>query len=121
KVYWSGAALALMADVELRQRSAGAESLDDVLDRFQRCCLPSTTTWTGIELFRKFDTFIDKPLFVELYRQYAETPGFPDTSGLLKRLGVELQGTQVRLRDDTELAEVRATLTTQRYTGESDN
>ena len=38
KVYWSGAALALMADVQLRERSNGEESLDDVLDRLQACC-----------------------------------------------------------------------------------
>lgn len=116
KVYWSGAALALMADTELRQRSGGKESLDDVLDRFQRCCLPSAFTWSGIELFSMFDTLIDTPLFVELYTKYAETPGFPDTSRLLVQLGIELSGGEVHLRDDTELAEIRAALTARRYT-----
>jgi len=41
KIYWSGAAIALLADTRLRERSVGTESLDLVLARFQRCCLPS--------------------------------------------------------------------------------
>jgi hypothetical protein len=121
KVYWSGAALALLADTELRLRSGGEESLDDVLDRFQRCCLPSPRTWSGIELFAKFDTLIQTPMFVDLYQQYAETPGFPATNQLFERLGIELQGTEVRLRNDAELAEIRAALTARRYTGEPGN
>jgi len=118
KVYWSGAALALLADIELRQRSGGEESLDDVLDRFERCCLPSARTWSGIELFTKFDSLIEKPLFVELYETHAETPGFPDVSRLLERLGIVVHGKEVRLRDDTDLAETRAALTARRYTGQ---
>jgi len=78
KIYWSGAAIALLADTRLRERSAGAESLDLVLDRFQRCCLPSQQRWSGPELFAKFDSLIDETVFMPLYRQYADTPGFPD-------------------------------------------
>lgn len=121
KVYWSGAALALLADIELRVRSGGEESLDEVLDRFQRCCLPSPRTWSGIELFAKFDSLIETPVFVDLYRQFAETPGFPATSQLFERLGIELQGADVRLRNDAELAEIRAALTARRYTGQPGN
>jgi hypothetical protein len=107
KVYWSGAALALMADVELRRRSDGVESLDSVLDRFQRCCLPSPQSWSGIELFRKFDTLLDEPLFMSLYHQYADTAGFPDTRPLLGQLGIEGRDSQVHLNANAELALVR--------------
>jgi len=120
KIYWSGAALALLADVELRKRSNGAETLDVVLDQFQRCCLPSRRTWSGPELFAKFDSFLDEPLFLSLYQQYADTAGFPDTSPLLERLGVVLDGAEVQLSDDAELAEIRAMLTARRYTGGPD-
>jgi len=107
KVYWSGAALALMADVELRRRSDGTESLDSVLDRFQRCCLPSPQSWSGVELFRKFDTLLDEPLFMNLYRQYADTAGFPDPRPLFGQLGIEVRDGQVHLNDNAELAFVR--------------
>ena len=116
KIYWSGAALALMADVELRRRSRGHESLDTVLDRLQRCCLPAQGSWSGRRLFATLDSFLDEPLFVELYDRYADTAGFPDVRPLLARLGVTAEDGEVRLRSDAELAEIRAALTAQRYT-----
>ena len=83
KIYWSGAAIALLADIRLRERSGGAEWLDTVLGRFQRCCLPSQRRWSGTELFRRFDSLLDEPVFMPLYREYADTPGFPDTADAL--------------------------------------
>ena len=83
KIYWSGAAIALLADVELRRRSGGAESLDVVLDRFQRCCLPSGRRWSGRELFEQFDHLLEEPVFMPLYRRYADSPGFPDVEDAL--------------------------------------
>lgn len=120
KIYWSGAALALIADVELRRRSNGAESLDGVLDQFQRCCLPSQVSWSGEELFTAFDSFLEEPLFMTLYRQYADSAGFPDVRPLLQRLGVAIEHGEVRLEDDTELVEIRAAITARRYTDEPD-
>ena len=84
KIYWSGAAIALLADVRLRERSNSTESLDVVLDRFQNCCLPSQRRWSGAELFTRFDSLIDEPLFMPLYRQYADTAGFPDVEDALQ-------------------------------------
>ena len=110
KIYWSGAALALIADVELRRRSDGRESLDTVLDRMQQCCLPSARTWSGTDLFRQFDSLLVEPLFMDLYRQYADATGFPDVRPLLEQLGVRAEGGEVRLSDDAELATIRRSL-----------
>lgn len=118
KIYWSGAALALMADTELRKRSNGAESLDSVLDQLQRCCLPSQRAWSGTELFKKLDSFVTEPLFMDLYRQYANEAGFPDARPLLEQLGVNIDEGAARLLDDAELAKIRASITARRYTGE---
>lgn len=115
KVYWSGAVLALMADVELRERSNGEESLDDVLERLQACCLPSPRTWSGIELFAKLDTLIDEPLFVPLYRRYADTAGFPDTSEVYSRLGLSISGGKVRIKRNGELKSIRDAMTVTDY------
>jgi hypothetical protein len=100
-----------MADVELRRRSAGTESLDSVLDRFQRCCLPSSRSWSGVELFEKFDALLDEPLFMSLYRQYADTAGFPDTRPLFRQLGIEVRDGQLRFIDDASLAVIRKAIT----------
>jgi hypothetical protein len=110
KIYWSGAAIALMADVELRQRSNGEESLDTVLDKLQQCCLPSARTWSGTELFGKLDTFIDEPVFMPLYRHYANTTGFPDVRPMLNRLGVEVEDGEVVLQRRAQLATIRSAI-----------
>lgn len=112
KVYWSGAALALMADVTLRERSNGEETLDDVLDRLQMCCLPSSETWSGPEFFAKLDSLISEPLFMPLYDRYADTAGFPDTSGVYERLGLTIvDETTVRIEQNAELLSIREAMT----------
>ena len=108
KVYWSGAAIALLADIELRERSAGAESLDTVLDQLQACCLPSRRKWSGPRLFEKLDSFVASPVFMPLYRRYADSDGFPELAPVLDRLGVttNADGT-VTLGDDASLSAIR--------------
>ncbi|MDJ0710494.1 MAG: hypothetical protein QNJ14_08895 [Woeseiaceae bacterium] len=83
KIYWSGAALALLADLEIRERSNGRDSLDAVLGRFQACCLPSDRRWSGTELMNRLDSLLDEPVFVPLYRRHADAVGFPDVTAAL--------------------------------------
>ena len=111
KVYWSGAAIALLADLELRQRSNGTETLDDVLRQFQRCCLPAKAQWSGTRLFRRLDRFTDEPVFMPLYRRFADAPGFPDVRPQLAELGVIIDDGQVRLDDHAPLAALRSAMT----------
>jgi hypothetical protein len=111
KVYWSGASLALMADVELRRRSDGKDSLDSVLGQLQHCCLPSTHSWSGAELFRKLDEFVAEPLFMDLYRKYADADDFPDARPTLERLGISSRNGQVVLDDSAVLSGVRIAIT----------
>jgi len=96
KIYWSGAAIALLADLQLRERSGGTESLDSVLGRFQQCCLSSRNYWSGTRFFVKLDSLIDKPVFMPLYRQHADTAGFPDTVEALSHPLVREQIFRVR-------------------------
>lgn len=111
KIYWSGAALALMADVTLRERSNGVESLDSVLAKLADCCLPTDRVWSGPEFFAKLDSFASEPVFMPLYRRYADTAGFPDTSDTLARLGVVIDDGDVRFKRNAELAHVREAIT----------
>lgn len=111
KVYWSGAAIALMADVELRRRSGGRQSLDSVLGELQQCCLPSTYGWSGVELFRRLDDFVEEPFLQDLYRRYADAEEFPDARPLLEKLGVTVRNGQVALDDTAALASIRTAIT----------
>jgi hypothetical protein len=111
KVYWSGAAIALMADVGLREQSNGKESLDLVLDKLQACCLPADRVWSGTELFTKMDSLTKYPVFMQLYRRYADTAGFPDVGPLFDRLGLSTSNGKVRLKRHAELAAIRNAIT----------
>jgi hypothetical protein len=111
KVYWSGAALALMADVSLRERSGGKQTLDTVMASFQTCCLPSDRMWTGQEFFTQLDTLAGEPVFMPLYRRYADTDGFPDTGPVFERLGLTVNDGTVRIGRSGELREIRDAIT----------
>ncbi len=107
KVYWSGAAIALKADVELRRRSGGEQTLDSVLADLEQCCLPSERVWQASELFSQLDSLLDEPLFMPLYERYADTPGFPAYNSLLAELGVIIRNDRVSLSNATPLAYLR--------------
>jgi M61 glycyl aminopeptidase len=111
KIYWSGAALALMADVELRRLSNGEQTLDTVLQQFQACCLPSSHSWSGTEFFSRLDTLSGRDVFMPLYRRYADSVGFPDPAETFARLGVVVHDGQVRLARNAELLRIRAAIT----------
>ena len=107
-VYWSGAAMALLADTQLRDMSGGQESLDTVLARFQDCCIPAQEEWTAQVFFTQLDMLTKYPVFLKLYNQIAEHRGMPDTRTVFEQLGVITSGDKVlRFSDHSELAEVR--------------
>ena len=59
----------------------------------------------------KLDSLISTPVFMPLYRQYADTVGFPDASDLLERLGVHITDDIVELKNGTELTAIRSEIT----------
>lgn len=106
-IYWSGAAIALMADTRLRDLSDGRESLDTVLGRLQDCCLPATQAWDGERLFRKLDSLSPHPVFMDLYRSHADARGMPDLEPYYRDLGLEFSAEGVVFDDRARLAGVR--------------
>lgn len=105
KMYWSGAALALIGDVQLRQRSNNTESLDTAMRKIRLCCLPSRRAYTDSEFFKLLDSKTSYTVFSQLHKDYANAAGFPDVATLFRQLGV-VTGSRVRLVD-AELADIR--------------
>jgi len=107
-VYWSGAAMALLADTQLRELSGGEESLDTVLSRFQSCCLPAQSVWSAEAFFAKLDALTKYPVFSELFSDIGDQRGMPATDFTFARLGIVTEGEKViRLTDDAPLANLR--------------
>lgn len=88
RVYWSGAAMMLAGDVELRLRTHGVKSLPRVLDQFARCCLPSTREWSATEMLTRWDQLAGVKVFAPLARRTVTATTFPDLAPTLGVLGI---------------------------------
>jgi hypothetical protein len=109
-IYWSGAAMALMADTRLRELSDGRESLDSTLARMQTCCLPSAKVWRARDLFEQLDELTPHPVFMELYEEFNEQQGMPDLTALYRDLGLRVNGEDVELSSEGRLVQIRSAI-----------
>ena len=107
RVYWSGAAIALAADVELRRRTGGAQSLDTAMAALRDCCLPSERAWTGREVFDRLDRLTGDTVFRELYDAHVPGRRFPDVGEVSASLGIVERGDRLRFRPDPEAEALR--------------
>jgi hypothetical protein len=97
RVYWSGAAIALLADVQLRKLSHG-KSLDSALERLARCCQPWDHAWSARALMDRFDDLTGTSVFTALYREHVTSTDFPDLTAAYSDLGLEVRGNEIALK-----------------------
>ena len=107
RVYWSGAAIMLLADQRLRTRSNGVQSLDLALARLRECCLSPETGWSALDLFAQLDRLTGTTVFAELYEQHVRSNRFPDLEECYGVLGLRPDPTGERV-ELVEAAEQRA-------------
>jgi hypothetical protein len=107
RVYWSGAAISLMADYQLRKQSHDRQSLDTALGKFDECCLPATRMWTGREFLRKLDELTESTVFIDLYNKYANATTFPELGAVYQELGLIKRGSSVGFDDQAEDVVIR--------------
>lgn len=114
RVYWSGAAIVLIGDVELRHRSDAVMSLDTVLAELSRCCLPSEYQWSARQLMAKMDEISGYEIFMPLYERYVMQPKFPDLKETYCRLGLKSNTDGLQFSDDVGVTELRNDIMGQR-------
>ena len=90
RVYWEGAAMLLIADVRLRQMTAGKQSLDSALAALNECCGMTDRAWSARELFDKLDEVTGTGIFAEIYDQHVASRNFPDLSQTYRALGIAM-------------------------------
>jgi hypothetical protein len=95
RVYWAGAALMLAADLQLRSRTGGRQSLDTALEQLSRCCASEERRWNAQEIIVRLDEVTGTTVFGDLVCAQFEAEGFPDYEAVLARAGVKVEGTQV--------------------------
>src|SRR6185295_7590235 len=66
RVYWGGAAVAMLLDVELRRSTGGAKSLDDAMREVRRAFASRGVEASGDEVLTHLDRWLGRPLFGEV-------------------------------------------------------
>jgi hypothetical protein len=86
RVYWAGAALALLTDLDARR--ARGPTLDSALRSFAECCASSAEEWNAERVLSHLDRALGAPFFSEQVRRWLDRHEFPDLSDALRTLGV---------------------------------
>lgn len=107
RVYWSGAAILMLADVELRRRSDNRQSLDTVLAQFADCCLDPDPEWTARQVFEKFDELSGTEVFRTLYDAHVQSTAFPDLTSVYAEIGLEALGGKVEMKAEAPRVDIR--------------
>ncbi|HKQ23138.1 MAG TPA: hypothetical protein VJT81_01690 [Burkholderiales bacterium] len=107
RVYWEGAALILIADVRLRQITAGRQSMDTALAALNECCSSEERAWSGRELFDKLDEITGTSVFRELYDQHVGSKNFPDLTQAYRSLGITDKGASIELTPEGREKQLR--------------
>ena len=107
RIYWSGAAIMLQADTELRLISNGRQSLDTALAGLRECCLDSKHSWRARELFSELDRITGTRVFSGLYREHVSDDEFPDLSRIFERLGLMSEPESIKLDPEASWGRIR--------------
>jgi hypothetical protein len=107
RIYWSGAAMMLKADTELRLISNGRQSLDTALAGLQNCCIGSHRSWRARELFTELDRITGTTVFSRLHREHVSDVEFPNLSNTFKQLGLVSESESIRLDPEAPWGRIR--------------
>ena len=110
RTYWGGAMFCLLADVEIHRRTQNRFGLQDAVRAILRASGGLITEWPIERVMKTGDAAVGTPVLEDLYAQMKDAPVTPDLLGLWRKLGVEPDGSSVRLIDDAPMAEIRQSI-----------
>lgn len=116
RTYWGGAMFCLLADVEIHRRTQNRFGLQDAVRAVLKASDGAHSEWPIERVLQTGDGAVGTPVLEELYAQMKDAPVTPDLMGLWRKLGVEPDGTSVRLIDDAPLADIRQSIMHSRAT-----
>ena len=121
RTYWGGALFCLLADIEIRQKTANRYGLQDALRAIIAAGGTMQVDWPLVRAFETGDQATEVPVLMELYGQMKASPVDIDLAALWQRLGVEIRGDTVVFHDDASLAAVRHAITPTEPSPRADN
>lgn len=112
RVYWGGAAIALLADVALRE--AGG-SLDAAMQALQVCCAKTLRIWPSGQILQAMDdtgAAHGYPSLSALSSPILRSADFPDLSPIYRKLGVSMVDGEPTLDESAPIAPLRRAIFT---------
>jgi hypothetical protein len=108
RTYWGGALFCLMADIEIRKRTANSKGLQDALRAINRAGGTIEADWTLERAFEIGDKATGGSTLMDLYAQMSSQPVAVDLPHLWAQLGVHSNAHGVVLDDLAPLAAIRS-------------
>ena len=109
--YWGGALFCFLADVQIRQRTGNAKSLDDALRGIVRAGGNVTVFWPLAKALEAGDRATGVHVLEELYGKMRAGPVSVDLPSMFRQLGVSSSGGRVVYDDKAPLAAIRKGIT----------
>jgi hypothetical protein len=106
-MYWGGAIVCLLADIEARRASLSKLGLEAGLHRVLEAGGDASRVWELSETVRLIDSAFSKPILADLSRAYGKLGASVDLPALFGKLGVRSAGNSVEFDDKAPLAAVR--------------
>jgi hypothetical protein len=107
EIYWGGAIVAMLADIEARKRSGGERGLEHGLRAVLAAGGDASQVWSLERVVSLIDARFEAPLLGPLSRVYSHQPAPVDLASLWRDLGVDVTPDGIALRDDAPLASIR--------------
>jgi hypothetical protein len=107
RTYWGGAVFCLVADVEIRKRTANGKGLEDALRAINRAGGTIDADWPLERAFEIGDKATGVKTLMELYEKMRSAPVMVDLPDLWKQLGIERRDRTVVFDDHAPLAAIR--------------
>jgi hypothetical protein len=110
-LYWGGALFWFLADLEIRERTAGTKSLADVLTGVVAAGGTIAVSWPLARLLEEADRAAGVEVLRPLYERMGPRAADVDIERVWRRLGVTIEGGAVRFDDTAPLGAVRRGIT----------
>ena len=107
RTYWGGALFCLLADVEIRERTAGKRGLVDALRGVLAAGGDDQVDWSLERTFQEGDKAVGVPVLEDLYRAMKDAPVTPDLAALWRELGVTVVHGELVLDEHAPKAALR--------------
>ncbi|MBA3707886.1 MAG: hypothetical protein H0W83_03580 [Planctomycetes bacterium] len=111
RTYWGGALFCLVADIRIRERTLGKQSLQDALTAILNAGGDGREHWDIEHVLAVGDTALVEPILAPLYRDLALQPGGVDLPTIWRRLGIVARSGRIDFDDTAEMAGVRRSMT----------